>query len=276
MPLNQADKKFLKFVLKLIEERCPNIRKPKYSNEYYIRKIIFMLRTGCSYRDLDYDGNKRNHYSSIQKKYKLYCTKKIFEDAYNKLIKKYNRRMYRNIDNSENINLFIDSTQIRNKNGKTLIGRNIQDKSRFSTKISCIVDKNKIPVSISFYKGNVHDVNTISPSIHKITINNNNYKNIIGDKGYIVNKLKRIKFKREQRAVLITPYRKNQKEKNTTIVICRTNEELRLLKSRSLVENFFASLKQFKRIQLRYDSNIDPSKNFVYMASSLIIIRSNL
>lgn len=81
-------------------------------------------------------------------------------------------------------------------------------------------------------KANVHDVNilekTIDPLIHKP-------KYIVGDKGYISNKLKQ-KYKAKN-INIVYPYKQNSKTINTPV-------EKILLKRRYKVENFFANLKQ--------------------------------
>ena len=68
---NQSDKKVFKFILNEINKKFINIRKPKYSNEYYLNKIIFVTKTGISWRDST-DSTIKNHYSTIFKKYKLW------------------------------------------------------------------------------------------------------------------------------------------------------------------------------------------------------------
>ena len=109
---------------------------------------------------------------------------------------------------------------------------------------------------------NIHDSKLIEDTINLSSIKIISSR-IIADKGYINHKMKK-KLKRKKIS-LIYPYRKNQKEQNTTF-------EKNLLKGRYIVENYFSWLKQYRRIQQRYDSTSINYFNFVYLASINIII----
>jgi transposase len=266
MFLSQIDKKIFKFLLKNIEERIPNLRKSKYTNEYYLKKIIFILKTGISYRDAT-DSNIKNHYSSIFKKFKQWNEAKIFENLYDELIKKYKRKIKRKIHKSQIIDLFIDSTMIRNKNGKDVLSVNYQDKFKNGNKITVIVDNNLVPLFVDFEMAKVAEIKILEKGI-----NNNKIKmfanktNLIADAGYISKVIEKRLGRRNIK--FITQFRKNQKKTNTRY-------ERRKLKKRSRIERFFASLKQFKRIQLRYDSKLENFKCYTFIAFVFLIIRNS-
>jgi hypothetical protein len=92
--------------------------------------------------------------------------------------------------------------------------------------------------------------------------------NIVGDKGYIINDAKR-KIILKKNVKITFPYRSNQIRQNTPV-------ELIILKKRHCVENFFATLKQFKKIQLRYDSKIKSYAGFVNIALICISFKTIL
>ena len=124
MYLNPIDKKIFNFILNKINKSFPSKRKPKYSNHYYLQKIIFILRSGCSFREATYDSNKKNHYSTIYKKFRYWVIEGVFDDIYKELTNKYRNKFTRHHKKSKILELFIDATIIRNKNGSECIGHN--------------------------------------------------------------------------------------------------------------------------------------------------------
>ena len=84
--------------------------------------------------------------------------------------------------------------------------------------------------------------------------------NIIGDKGYIINKDKII----NNNVKVVTPKRINQ-------LIRNTQNEKDLLKNRYKVENWFARLKNFNRVMVRRDKLITTFMGFVYIGCICIL-----
>jgi hypothetical protein len=56
--------------------------------------------------------------------------------------------------------IFLDSSMIYNALGVETTGKNHYDRNRLGTKVSAIVDKNKVPLSLTFYPANQHDPTT--------------------------------------------------------------------------------------------------------------------
>ena len=157
--------------------------------------------------------------------------------------------------------LFIDSTMIKNINGKDHLGKNHYDRNRKGNKLTVIVNKDGIPISIHLTTANIHDSQLIEDALNNCYIKIIKSR-LIADKGYINKKLKN-KLKRKT-INLIYPYRNNQTEQNTTF-------EKNKLNGRYIVENYFCWLKKYRRIQQRYDSKIINYLNFIYLASSNLI-----
>lgn len=274
--LNHIDLKVFNFILDKINLDFPFKRKPKYDNKYYLERIIFILKSGCSFRQANCTS-VINHYSSIFKKYKSWLNKGFFNNLFDEMINKYKKKLKKKFikhsHKSSLLTLFIDSTNIRNKNGKQLIGRNYQDKFKNGNKVTIVCDQNKVPLIVTTHRADIHDSKilrlskTINSSLTNIqTECNLNKILLVGDKGYMLkNKHKQIFLRRNIK--LVNPYRKNQKLKNS-----KSNEKR--LKERHKVENLFGTLKQFKRIQLRYDSNIGSYKAFILMACLFIGYRT--
>jgi len=273
--LNPIDEKIFNYVLNEINLAFPFKRKPKYDNKYYLEKIIYMLKSGCTYREANH-GSVKNHYSSIYKKYNQWVTSGFFDDLFSKLVGKYKKKrrkkLKKNLHKSSLLTLFVDSSNIRNKNGSELLGRTYQDKRKKGNKITVICDQEKFPLIIDISAANVHDskILTSSKPIKKSLFDlHKDLKltkiNLAGDMGYIINdNKKKLLFKNKIK--IIHPYRKNQGRKNS-------KSDRKILKERHKVENLFASLKQFKKIQLRYDSKIKNYEAFVKLALTFIGLR---
>lgn len=102
-----------------------------------------------------------------------------------------------------------------------------------------------------------HDIKGIVPVLEGSGIPKNVKINIIGDKGYIVNdNMKKILSKRN--TCIITPYRNNQKKKNT-------EDENKKLKKRSGIERKFSSIKSCSRIHVRKDKKMVNYMGFFYL-----------
>ena len=243
-------------ILNLVNERCPNIRTPKYSNAYYLNNIILVLRDVVSWKSLSrvYKHSSKFHYKTIYDIYLKWCKLNIFEDVFNILSNTFYLSQY---TTSSNINLYIDSSSINNKYGRELVAYGGENKKKQITKISLICNEDKFPVSVTFYSGNIVDVTTIYKSLNPL-LDKIYYKqiNLMGDKGYIS---KNIENDLQKKSInLIAIKRKNQAVQNT-------KSELDLLKNRYKIENVNQIMKDFNRISIRRDKKLITFKSFVFL-----------
>lgn len=214
-------------------------RKTIYSTSYYMYHIYYVLKTGIPWNALSVEC----HYTSVYKHFIKYNKFNVFSDLYLDHINKY-------LDCHKINTCYIDSTHIKNINGSDLIGRNHYDRFRHSTKLHTIIDDNNIPINYKFTAGNVNDSKLteklITEKIDKLVVDKRRIINLIGDKGYFNDKLKKELI--EKRVQLIVPVKKNIKRKQTA------NENKKLLLSNRLkIEHFFGRLDKFKRISVRYE-----------------------
>ena len=231
-------------------------RKLKCDFDYYLDKIFYVLRYGIPWRAINCD---KLHHTTYHKFFQKLVKLNIFKLTYEILVKIHCKQ------NPETIKkLFIDSSMIKNINGKDNTGRNHYDRNRKGNKITVLVDSMGIPISIHLSPANIHDAKLIETAINNSVIKIIKSK-IIADKGYINQKIKN-KLRRIANIGLFYPYRKNQKVKNTSF-------EKNLLKQRHIVENFFSWLKKYRRIQQRYDSKSINYLNFLYLAAVDIIAK---
>jgi len=262
---------YKKYILICAHAKYPNIRKRKYSLEYYLDNFTLMLSDVVSWESLKYrnDINKDNkyHWKSIYNEYNKWSKDNIFEDAYFKFIKENYFKMSR-VRKNKKINMFIDVTKISNVSGRENIGINAEYKKKNVTALSAICDDNKIPLGITPMDTNLsktktgkhtikHDVKGVQKTLDTIPFKLKEYVSVklIGDKGYVTNKEFKVFGKKIK---MIYPKRKNQKKKNT-------KKEKNILSKRHKIENFFASLKKYNRIVLRRDHKINNYMSFTYM-----------
>lgn len=225
----------------------------KYNLELILKEIIFVLRTGISWRDLRSSIN----WQSVYWHFKRFSKHNIFQKSFISLRNKYIK------NNSSNI-FAIDTTFITNKKGFNKLGRNIMNKNKKSSKISLIVDTNGTPLSISIDRGNKHDLRFCNSHLKDLNTKLNN-KILLGDRGYVSQQL-RTQLESKFNTKLMVMKKKN--------MINGGYFDKNIYKKRIVVENTFQKIKSFKRIQLRYDYYHSTYKSFVLLASSIILNRN--
>ena len=223
-----------------------NNLKRKVSLETVIEKleiIVFVLKSGVAWKDLELLNLKY-----CESNYRKFYYKLVKLNIIDEMLKKINK--------NSNV-CFIDTTNIRNKHGKKeSIGFCPQDKKHKGNKVSLTVSENRKVLNCCVDKGSCHDT-----KMFYRTIENVKCKKIIGDKGYTSKEIK--ETVKEKGIELIYPYKRNSKLENN-------KEENELLKKRHIVENVICNVKKFKRIDTRYERNIDYFINFVKLACLLI------
>jgi len=252
-------KKLILILTKRLDSENKFIGRPIiYKYDFCIETYINQLKTGNSWRQLEYLKNKK--LDSVRKRINKWINLGIFNKAYNILLKIYNKKFKKN-------NLFIDSTVIVNFSGSLNFGYNIKIKNKKSIKISALVDDNKVPHLFEVTPSTPHDA-----KIMEKIIETNNFKNkeinLIGDKGYIKNEIYKNIIKSQNNISLITPKRINAKDQFLDDI------ETKLLKKRTIIENFFALIKKsYYKISKISDKNETSYYNKLYTVSCLIILK---
>jgi transposase len=228
----------------------------KYSLELIINEILYMLKSGVSWRLLRSPIN----YKTLHWHYSQFVKYNIFGKVFNKI-----KTQYLNSSSKKTDMLYIDSTIIYNKNGVNKIGRNKFYKNKKTTKISLMTDKNGFPLSIFFIKGNYHDNSIFNKHIRDaIIITPKIKKTIIADKAY--SSYKNYKLLEDKNLLHIIPPRNNMKLYKTYIY---DKDEY---KKRIKIEHIFGRLKMFKRIEQRNDKLLRNYRGFTFLAFSCIAI----
>jgi len=254
---------FYKILSKLVNDynndktgRKKSGRKSTVNIEHYCKIIMKVLTTGCQWNSL----NEKLNYTVYNKKFTEWVDKGIIEKFFylltlvNNKLKKFNG------------NFYIDTTIFRNMQGIEDISYNHKIKSKRGTKLSILVDSNGIPVSLVCVTAKYNDVTLVLPNYNKL--NNKikqNISNIICDKGYVSRNLKE-HFK-STNINYIYPDKKNTLPENKNIP-----EENILLKTRSINENSFSWMTQYRRLTARYEKYTKNFLGFIMLAYSNIII----
>ena len=238
-----------KYIKKFYIKTFPN---SKYNLKDILTEILFILKTGISWRD-----NRSNiNYQSIYYHFKRFVNFGIFKKLFIKLRSTFIKSHKTNVQ-------IIDSTFIMNKFGKNFTARNKFFKSKNCNKVSLLTDINGIPLSALINLGNIHDINFLKPHLNDLYYLNKKYNNhvqILADKGY---ESKIIRSQILPKYSLMIPKKSNMK-------ITYSFDKL-LYKNRIHIEHSFSKLKVFRRIMVRYDSNIINFNGFLFLALSQII-----
>jgi transposase len=231
----------------------------------YISDILYVLKTGISWRDL------RSHinWNSVYKVYVKLNSYKIFNLSYVSLLNKYYKRSY----NNKLKYISTDTTFIPNKKGKNLIGYNKYYNKKNGTKISLIVDSKGIPFNMKCYKGNINDSNILLNQLKNddiVYVNHlipyNNY--FLADPAYDT-KLIRKQLKENNYNPLIAQNRRNIKDK--TKIIKFNNNEKKIYNRRLIIERTFNRMKMNRKLCLRYESKIENFIGFIYLSMIKIL-----
>jgi transposase len=267
------DKEFVDEFINLVHKNCKIVRPPKYSLIYYLYNIILVLTNLQTWKSLKllHLDKKPYHYKTIQDKHIEWSKLNLYEKTYKIVNDKYHQKK---LKKSSNLTLFIDSTNIYNKNGQQNIGYG-QNVKKQESRISAICDSNKNIYSLTLVnslnkEGTVkrtlpHDSRTIISSITNLLVTNIKYRsiNLVGDKGYASKEHVKNELKTTYKINLIYPYKRNQKCKTPIF-------HKKLLKGRYVIENVFAKLKSYNRICCRKDKLGCTFMGFAYLAAMLI------
>jgi len=232
----------------------------KYTNSKFslvsiLDEIIHMLKSGVSWRNLRSNINYRTIYYHFHR----FVKNDIFYKAFC-----YIRTLYCKRFRESNITV-IDSTFIQNKFGKNKIGRNKFFKNKNCNKVSLIIDSNKFPLSVLVDVGNKHDISFTLDHMKDLntlfyTVKSTN-KTLLADKAYESKDLRSTLYQQYKTNLMIPP-------KSNANIVYNFNKET--YNQRIYIEHTFSFLKTFKRINMRFDSNIDTFSNLIFLAFSCI------
>ena len=139
--LKNMDKSKADSILSKLNEKCKSKRTPKYSNEYYLYHICVFLTDLQKWESLKLIliNSDPYHYKTIQDIHLLWSSLNIYNEAYDDLLKNSGKLDHKK---SKNLLIFIDTSDIYNKNGSEDTGYSTDPKKK-KTRISAICDEDK-------------------------------------------------------------------------------------------------------------------------------------
>lgn len=275
MKRNNLIKAFKKFIYIFIRELDPQVGAGKgngikgrpyaHSVSYYLKYIFKVLFHGQKWVDLDCTCDE----SVIRKKFYKWSNLGIFHYAHKYLLEQYSAHKG-SIDT-----LMIDSTVIQNQNSNELVDFGFKFKGKKCRKITSICTEDRVVISCVVTASSEHDINALKPAVTQIDIDmGNTYHTptyLLGDKGYISQKDKTDLEK--DNIILLTPYKRNQKDNNGKRRTLTANQKL-LMKKRVIVEHTFSHLKRsYKRLESVYDVRLVNYISFLEMGLTCQLIR---
>ena len=234
----------------------------KYKLSDIITEILHVLQTGISWNQLRSNINSR----SLQWHFHKFVRYDILKKSFDVLLKQY-------LLKNNNCKYYsIDSTFIKNINGKQRIGRNKQYKWKNGYKLSAFVDQNGIPLSIFCGSGSAYDGYFLKKHIKKLKYYKINIINkfVLADSGYCSDKNRKLIMDHQGKPII--DYNK-RKTKDPTKLKKLTSEEKIIYKKRIKVEHTFCWLKKNRRIDTVNEKSIKAFENFVYLAVVKLLVR---
>ena len=228
-------------------------RKP-IATRKVIEAVLWILNTGAQWHMLP---QCYPNYKTVHRRFQQWCRNEVLRDV---LIDLANAlRDEGTLDESE---CFIDATFASAKGGGDEIGPTKRGKG---VKIMAIVDRHGLPLSVSTYAANHHEVTLVQLSFDFYMIEAKP-DNLIGDRAYDSDKLD--DELREEGIEMIAPHRRNRTKPRT-----QDGRRLRRYERRWLVERFFAWIQWQRRLLVRWEYYAENFLGFVQLASIAILLR---
>lgn len=225
-----------------------------------INGILYVLKTGIAW---SYLPKEYGSYITVYKYFNKFSNNEVFEDTYKRLLKIFHHK----IDIRKQ---YIDCSMIKNKKGSDCIGKNHYDRFRSASKISMITDKNGIPLAIDLHPANIHDSNLFFKTINNFLIKKDTPSRkkpqyFIADKGYDYNKI-RYHLSNNNYCIRI-PKRKSKYKIPPKLAMYKTDSD------RNTIERCFSWIKNYKRLNIRYDKEIKYYKSFLFLSLSDLVYK---
>ena len=219
-----------------------------------LEAVLWILNTGAQWHMLP---QCYPNYKTVHRQFQNWCRNEVLRDTLVSLANTL--REQGGIDESE---CFIDAMFASAKGGGADIGPTKRGKG---VKIMGIVDRHGLPLSVSTYAANHHEVTLVQLSFDFYMIEAKP-ENLIGDRAYDSDPLD--EELREQGIEMVAPHRKNRKRRKT-----QDARRLRRYERRWLVERFFAWLQWQRRVLIRWEYYAENFLGFVQLASLVILLK---
>jgi len=235
----------------------------KHKIECILAEILKVIKYGIPWRLIE-----NIPYTTVYTSYKRLLHFGILRNTYIDLLHLYLKKQ----PNRKLKYQYTDTTCISNKYGSKHVAYNGYKKKKCS-KISFVSEAQGIPINASIHNGKQNDGKILVSHFHDILINkklnNKNKKYMLADSIYYVNEVKNL-LSNEGYEYIINPNRKNTKYKEIEKL---TPKQIKIYAKRIKIEHTNSILKTYRRLNCRYDRNLDTFYGSLWFALIGIIIR---
>jgi len=219
-----------------------------------LEAVLWILTTGAQWAMLP---QCYPNYKTVHRRFQKWCQQEILRDILKDIANEL--RDQGKIDTSE---CYIDATFINGRGGGVDIGNT---KCGKGMKIMAIVDRNGLPLSVSAYAANYHEVKLVQLSLDCYMIETKP-DFLIGDRAYDSDQLD--KNLSDNNIKMVAPHKKNRKKSKT-----QDGRELRRYKRRWIVERFFAWIKNKRRLLSRWELYPKNFIGFVQLSAASLLLK---
>jgi transposase len=223
-----------------------------------------MIENSMSWKAFHRCIGDKIHYQSVYQRFQKWVKYGVFQYIWKELLQQYASQKLAN-NPVHFMNLFTDTTMIKSLEGTDCVGRNPTDRGRNGTKVSVIIDENKVAISEPvMFPANTNDIHTLAPTLRSIPFvirtDRRRTTRIAADKAYrkksLATNLLMMKIR------LVTEPKRGE----VNPILMRSKDKA-FYKKRIYIEHFFGMIKKGnKRIRCRVDRKVATYNAFWYLA----------
>lgn len=235
----------------------------KHTIKSILKEILKVIKYGIPWRAIE-----TIPYTTVYCSYKRLLHFNILKNTYIDLLRLY---LIKCPNNKLKIQ-YTDTTCISNKYGSEFTEYNGYKKKK-CTKISFVTDSKGIPINVSVHNGKQNDGKILVSHFNNMLISkglNNKYKKyMLADSIYYVKEVKNL-LTTEGYEYIIPPNIKNTKYKKVEKL---TKKESKIYLNRIKIEHTNSMLKNYRRLNCRYDRNLNTFYGSLWLGLIGIITR---
>lgn len=244
----------------LLPKPIKRVGRPEVDPRKVLNGIIFVLKTGCAWRDMP---KKYGSYTTCWRRLKQWQKWGVWERIWRKLLKQL--REEQKLDFSRG---FLDGSFVASKRGGDFIGRTKVGKG---SKIMVVTERNGLPVGFHVESAQPHEIRLAEKTIQSVRIPSRRgapkrrFTELVADRAYHSASFR--SFLRKLGTKPVIPYRKNTKKEKRRPPSLGDG-----YKERWKVERCFAWMDNCRRLVVRYERYIQHYKAFCLLALILLCL----
>ena len=219
-----------------------------------LEAVLWILNTGAQWHMLP---QSYPNYKTVHRRFQQWCRDEVMRVALTDLANTL--REQGALDESE---CFIDATFASAKGGGDEVAATQRGKG---VKIMAIVDRHGLPLAVTTYAANHHEVTLVQLTFDFYMIEAKP-ENLIGDKAYDSDRLDA--ELRQEGIEMIAPHKANRVRAKT-----QDGRRLRRYQRRWIVERFFAWMQWQRRLLVRWEYHSINFLGFVHLAALCILLK---